>query len=324
MQHLRTLTLAVGTLTAATFSAEAQTFPTKPVTIIVTSAPGGAADATARTLALHLGKAWNQQVIVENKPGGNTQIAADYVAKATPDGHTLLLGPDVTFTVNPHLYRKLSYDPVKDFEPITGLTVLHQALVTHPSLAVNSVPELLKLAKAKPGALNYGTFGLGSAGHLNMEALQSQAGVKLTAVHYRGAAPAMTDVIAGHIQLMFVSFGSALSSWKAGKLKMLAVGSPRRLDGFPDLPTVAEGGLPGFEAKSWFGLFATGRTPQPVVAKINADVRKIIESPEFRTTFLAKQRMQSITSTPEAYAELIRTDSRRWAKVIAAANLKID
>lgn len=324
MRHLRTLALAVGTLTAAIFGAQAQTFPTKPVTIVVTSAPGGAADATARTLALHLGKAWNQQVIVENKPGGNTQIAADYVAKATPDGHTLLLGPDVTFTVNPHLYRKLSYDPVKDFEPITGLTVLHQALVTHPSLAANTVPELLALAKAKPGALNYGTFGLGSAGHLNMEALQARAGVKLTAVHYRGAAPAMTDVIAGHIQLMFVSFGSALSSWKAGKLKMLAVGSPKRLDGFPDLPTVAEGGLPGFEAKSWFGLFATGRTPQAVVAKINADVRKIIESDEFRTTFLVKQRMQSITSSPEAYAELIRTDSRLWAKVIAAANLKID
>jgi tripartite-type tricarboxylate transporter receptor subunit TctC len=324
MRHLLTLAVATAALAIAPTTAPAQTFPTKPVTIVVTSAPGGAADATARTLALHLGKAWNQQVIVENKPGGNTQIAADHVAKAAPDGHTLLLGPDVTFTVNPHLYRKLSYDPVKDFEPISGLTVLHQALVTHPTVSANTVPELLTLAKAKPGALNYGTFGLGSAGHLNMEALQSQAGVKLTAVHYRGAAPAMTDVIAGHIQLMFVSFGSALSSWKAGKLKMLAVGSPKRLDGFPDLPTVAEGGLPGFQAKSWFGLFATGGTPRPIVSKINADVRKIIESSEFQTTFLAKQRMQSITSTPEAYAELIRTDSRLWAKVIAAANLKID
>jgi tripartite-type tricarboxylate transporter receptor subunit TctC len=324
MRQLQALAIAVATLAAIATTTHAQTFPAKPVSIIVTSAPGGAADATARMLALHLGKLWNQQVIVENKPGGNTQIAADYVAKAAPDGHTLLLGPDVTFTVNPHLYRKLSYDPVKDFEPITGLTVLHQALVTHPSLAANSVAELLALAKAKPGALNYGTFGLGSAGHLNMEAFQSLAGVKLTAVHYRGAAPAMTDVIAGHIQLMFVSFGSALQSWKAGQLKMLAVGSPKRLADYPDLPTVAEGGLPGYEAKSWFGLFATGGTPRPIVTKINADVRKIIESPEFATTFLSKQMMQSITSTPEAYAELIRTDSRLWAKVIAAANLKID
>ncbi len=328
MGRLRNVALAAATLAtaagAAPVTAIAQSFPSKPVTIIVTSAPGGAADATARMLALHLGKAWNRQVLVENKPGGNTQIAADHVAKAAPDGHTLLLGPDVTFTVNPHLYRKLSYDPVKDFEPVTGLTVLHQALVTHPSLAANNVADLIAIAKAKPGALNYGTFGLGSAGHLNMEALQAASGVKLTAVHYRGAAPAMTDVIAGHIQLMFVSFGSAVQSWKAGQLKILAIGSPKRLPDYPDLPTVAESGLPGFEAKSWFGLFATGGTPAPIVAKINADVRKIIESPDFAKTFLAKQMMQSITSTPEAYAELIRSDSRLWAKVIAAANLKIE
>ncbi|MBX9775544.1 MAG: tripartite tricarboxylate transporter substrate binding protein [Xanthobacteraceae bacterium] len=324
MRRFSKLALVMAMLALIATASHAQTFPTKPVTIIVTSAPGGAADATARMLALYLGKLWNQQVITENKPGGNTQIAAEYVAKAAPDGHTLLLGPDVTFTVNPHLYRKLSYDPVKDFAPITGLTVLHQTLVTHPSVPANSVAELVAIAKAKPAALNYGTFGLGSAGHLNMEALQAQAGVKLTAVHYRGAAPAMTDVIAGHIQLMFVSLGSALQSWKAGQLKMLAIGSPKRLPDYPDLPTVAEGGLPGFEAKSWFGLFATGRTPQPIVAKINADVRRIMESPEFATTFLSKQMMQSITSTPEAYAELIRTDSRLWAKVIAAANLKID
>ena len=319
----RTLAIVLALLMFAT-TAHGQTFPTRPVSIIVPSAAGGAADAIARVLALHLGKSWNQQVVVENKTGGNTQIAAEYVAKAAPDGHTLLLGPDVTFTVNPHLYRKLSYDPVKDFEPITGLTVLHQSLVTHPSVTANSVPELLALAKAKPGALNYGTFGLGSAGHLNMEALQAQAGVKLTPVHYRGAAPAMTDVIAGHIQLMFVSFGSALSSWKAGKLKMLAVGSAQRLADYPDLPTVAEGGLPGFEARSWFGLFATGGTAPDVVNKINADVRKIIDSAEFRDGFLAKQRMQSITSSREAYAELIRTDSRRWSKVIEDAKLKIE
>jgi tripartite-type tricarboxylate transporter receptor subunit TctC len=324
MRRLLTLACAVAVLATCASAAPAQTFPAKPVTIIVPSAPDGAADATARTLALYLSKAWNQQVIVENKPGSNTQVAAAHVAKAAPDGHTLLLGPDVTFTVNPHLYRKLNYHPVKDFEPITGLTVLHQALVTHPSLAANSVAELIALAKAKPGALNYGTFGHGSAGHLNMVALQSQAGARLTPVHYRGAAPAMTNVIAGHTQLMFVSFGSALQSWKTGQIKVLAIGSPKRLAGYPDLPTVAEGGFPDFEAKSWFGLFATGGTPATIVAKINADVRKIVDSPDFATTFLTKQMMQSITSTPEAYAELIRTDSRLWAKVIAAGNLKID
>jgi tripartite-type tricarboxylate transporter receptor subunit TctC len=324
MRRLLAATTMLGALAMAAADAAAQNFPSRPVTIVVTSAAGGVADATARALAAALAKRWNQQVVVENKPGANTQVAAVHVAKSAPDGHTLLLGPDVTFTVNPHLYRKLPYDPVKDFEPITGLTVLHQSLVTHPSLRVKSVQELIALAKQKPGALNYGTFGNGSAGHLNMEALQAQAGVKLTAVHYRGAAPAMTDVIAGHIQLMFVSFGSALSSWKAGKLDMLAVGSPKRLAEFPDLPTVAEGGLPGFEAKSWFGLFAPGRTPQAIVRRINADARAIIDSAEFRDTFMARQRLYSITSSPEDYSRLIRSDSRRWSKVIADAGLKIE
>jgi tripartite-type tricarboxylate transporter receptor subunit TctC len=324
MARLLAAMLALGVLAMGGTGASAQAFPNKPVSIIVPSAAGGAADATARALGVHLSKRWNQQVIIENKTGGNTQIAAEYVTKSAPDGHTLLLGPDVTFTVNPHLYRKLSYDPVKDFEPITGLTVLHQSLVTHPSLQAKSVADLLALAKAKPGALNYGTFGNGSAGHLNMEAFQAQAGVKLTAVHYRGAAPAMTDVIAGHIQLMFVSFGSALPSWKAGKLNMLAVGSPQRLAGFPEMPTVAESGLPGFEAKSWFGLFAPGKTPRDIVGRINADVRAVIDDPAFRDGFLAKQRMMSITSSPEDYAKLIHSDSRRWSKVIADAKLKIE
>ena len=324
MRRMLVATIALGLVVLGAAGASAQTFPTKPVSIVVTSAPGGAADATARALALHLAKRWNQQVIVENKPGANTQLAADYVAKSAPDGHTLLLGPDVTFTVNPHLYRKLSYDPVKDFEPITGLTVLHQSLVTHPSLPAANVAELIALAKAKPGTLNYGTFGAGSAGHLNMEALASQAGVQMTAVHYRGAAPAMTDVIAGHIQLMFVSFGSAVQSWETGKLKMLAVGSPKRLPAYPKLPTVAEGGLADFEAKSWFGLFAPGKTSRELIARINTDVRAIIDDKTFHTSFLAPQHMQSITSSPEDYAALIHSDSRRWSKVIADAKLKIE
>jgi tripartite-type tricarboxylate transporter receptor subunit TctC len=324
MSRIFAATIVLGGVVLAASAASAQTFPAKPVSIVVTSAAGGAADATARALALHLSKRWNQQVVVENKPGANTQLAADYVAKSAPDGHTLLLGPDVTFTVNPHLYRKLSYDPVKDFEPITGLTVLHQSLVTHPSLPATSVGELIALAKAKPGALNYGTFGAGSAGHLNMEAFQLQSATKMTAVHYRGAAPAMTDVIAGHIQLMFVSFGSAVQSWEAGKLKMLAVGSPKRLPEYPKLPTVAESGLPGFEATSWFGLFAPGRTPRDIVNRIHADVRAVIDDRSFHDSFLAPQRMQSITSSPEDYAKLIHSDSRRWGKVIADAKLKIE
>ena len=323
MRKLLNVVFAIGALAVAS-SAHAQTFPGKHVSIIVTSAPGGAADATARMLAHNLSKLCNQQVVVQNRPGGNTQIAADYVAKAAPDGYTLLLGPDVTFTVNPHLYRKLNYDPTKDFEPITGLTVLHQALVTHPSVSANNVAELIALAKSRPGALNYGTFGLGSTGHLNMEALQSQAGVKLTrrALPRRGTGNGRRYLRNQPADVREFRLGAAAVAGRP--LKILAIGSPGRLADHPDLPTIAEGGLPGFEAKSWFGLFATGGTPRPIVAKINADVRKVIESPDFHTTFLAKHLMQPITSTPEAYAELIRTDSRVWANVIAVANLKVN
>ncbi|MCX7310556.1 MAG: tripartite tricarboxylate transporter substrate binding protein [Alphaproteobacteria bacterium] len=304
--------------------AEAQNYPSRSVSLIVTSAPGGAADAVARMLATQLSQLWGQQVIIENKPGGNTQIAADYVAKSAPDGHVLLIGPDVTFTVNPHLYQKLSYDPVKSFEPISGLTVLHQALVLHPSVPARNVQELIALAKSKPGELNYGTFGLGSAGHLNMEALQVQAGVKMMPVHYRGAAPAFTDVLAGHIQLMFVSFGSALESWQAGKIKIVGIGRERRLSEYPDLPTIAEGGLPGFEAKSWFGLFAPGGTPRDVVVKINSDVARIFADRTVRETFLARQFMEPITGSPDTYADLIRNDSQRWGEVIREAKIKIE
>jgi tripartite-type tricarboxylate transporter receptor subunit TctC len=323
MGGVKTATVLAGLL--ASFShAAAQSFPERPVSLIVTSAPGGAADALARMLAVQFSKAWGQQVVVENKPGANTQIAADHVAKSAPDGHTLLIGPDVTFTVNPHLYKKLSYDPIKNFEPISGLTLLHQALVLNPSVPANSVEELIALARSKPGELNYGTFGIGSAGHLNMEAFQVQAGVKMSPVHYRGAAPAFTDVIAGHIQLMFVSFGSALEAWRSGKVKIIGIGSRQRLVGYPDLPTISEGGVPGFEAKSWFGLFAPGTTPRSIVLKINSDVARIFADTAVRETFLARQFMEPITGPPDAYADLIRNDSERWGKVIRDAKLKIE
>jgi len=310
-------------LAFAAADAQAQTFPAMPITFVVPTAPGGAVDALARRLAPLLTERLGQQVIIENKTGANTQIAAEFVAKAPPDGHTLLLGPDVTFTVNPHLYRKLSYDPIKDFAPITGLTVLHQALVAHPSLAANTVPELIALAKAKPASLNYGTFGLGSAGHLNMEAFSTAAGVTLVPVHYRGAAPAFNDVLAGHIGLMFVSFGSVVENWKAGKVKVLAIGRAARMPDYPDLPTVAEGGLPGFEAKSWFGLFAPAATPRNIVARINTEMRGALADTSFRE-FLDRQMMETIATSPEEYAELIRSDSRKWGEVINNAKLKID
>jgi len=312
---------ALGCVVVAS-AAPAQTYPSKPVTIIVPAAPGGVTDALGRVLAQRFTEAWGQQVIVENKPGANNQIAAEYVAKSSSDGHTLFIGPEVTFVVNPSLYGRLGYDPVNDFVPITGLVTINHALIVHPSLPVDSVKDLLALARTKPGELNYGTFGIGSSGHLNMELLQALAGVKLQAVHYKGATPALTDVMAGHIQMMFISVGSAVPQWKAGKVKLLAVGAARRMPLLPEAPTVAESGLPGFEAVSWFGLFAPAGTPRPVVDKVNAEVRRIFADAEFRKSFLDRQYFESIVGTPEDLAAYLKSEEQKWGKVIRDAKMK--
>src|SRR5215468_3685171 len=318
---LRIVIAALGCVVVAS-AAPAQTYPSKPVTIIVPAAPGGVTDALGRVLAQRFTEAWGQQVIVENKPGANNQIAAEYVAKSSSDGHTLFIGPEVTFVVNPSLYGRLGYDPVNDFVPITGLVTINQALIVHPSLPAENVKDLLALARTKPGELNYGTFGIGSSGHLNMELLQALAGVKLQAVHYKGATPALTDVMAGHIQMMFISVGSAVPQWKAGKVKLLAVGAARRMPLLPEAPTVAESGLPGFEAVSWFGLFAPAGTPRPIVDKVNAEVRRIFADAEFRQNFLDRQYFESIVGTPEDLAAYLKSEEHKWGKVIRDAKLK--
>src|SRR5215813_369436 len=318
---LRIIAALVGFALTAT-AAPAQTYPVKPVTIIVPAAPGGVTDALGRVLAQRFTEAWGQQVIVENKPGANNQIAAEYVAKSLPDGHTLFIGPEVTFVVNPSLYGRLGYDPVNDFVPITGLVTINHALVVNPALPVDSVKDLLALAKQKPGELNYGTFGIGSSGHLNMELLQALAGVKFQPVHYKGATPALTDVMAGHIQMMFISVGSAVPQWKAGKVKLIAVGAGKRMPLLPEVPTVAESGLPGYEAVSWFGLFAPAGTPRPVVDKINAEVRRVFADPEFKKSFLDRQYFDSIAGTPEQLADYLKSEEQKWGEVIRDAKVK--
>src|SRR5882757_4425235 len=240
---------------AANAQSSATSFPAKPVTIVVPASPGGVTDALGRMLAQRFTEAWGQQVIVENRPGANNQIAAEYVTKAAPDGYTLFIGPETTFVVNPSLYSKLPYDPVNGFTPITGLATINHALITHPSVPVQSVKDVIELAKQKPGELNYGTFGAGSTGHLNMELFQTLSGAKLTAVHYKGATPALSDVVAGHIQLMFISVGSALPQVQEKKVRLVAIGAAKRMTLLPDVPTVAESGVPGYEATSWFALF---------------------------------------------------------------------
>jgi tripartite-type tricarboxylate transporter receptor subunit TctC len=308
----------------AAATASAQNWPARPITIVVPAAPGGVTDALGRVLAQRLTEAWGQQVIVENKPGANNQLAAEYVAKSAPDGATLFIGPEVTFVVNPSIYARLAYDPVRDFTPITGLVTINHALIVNPAVPAASVRELVDLAKKRPGELNYGTFGIGSSGHLNMEMLQGLAGAKFTAVHYKGATPALTDVIAGHIQLMFISVGSAVPQWREGKVRILAVGAAKRLAGLPEIPTVAESGLPGYEAVSWFGLFGPAGLAPEVVAKINSEVRHIFADPAFRAAFLAPQFFESIAGPPDDLAAFLKSEAAKWGRVIRDAKIKVE
>jgi tripartite-type tricarboxylate transporter receptor subunit TctC len=307
----------------AQIQAQAQNFPTKPITIVVPAAPGGVSDVMARVLAKHFGDAWGQQVIVENRGGANHVIGAAMVGKATPDGHTLMVGAETIFVINPSLHgSKLAYD-VKDFAPVTGLVRINQGLLAHPSLPANTIAELIALAKQKPGQINYGTSGIGAAGHVNVALLEMMAGIKLAPVHYRGATPALNDVIAGHIMLTSVSLSSSVPPYKAGHGKMLGVGSLARRPEIPEVPAVAET-VPGYEAITWFGLFTTNGTPAPVIGKINAEVQKVFADPAFRERYITPNLFETMTSSPEQFAEFIRADSVKWAKVIRDANIKVD
>jgi tripartite-type tricarboxylate transporter receptor subunit TctC len=317
--------LVLLTCLAGAAAAQAQSYPTRTITLTVTAAAGGVTDVVARALGERLSQTWSQQVVIENKGGAAHVVGAQSVAKAAPDGYSLLVAEAGTFTINPTLYGKgkLPYDEEKDFIPITGIVRINQALLGHPSLPANNVRELIELASKKPGELTYGTAGIGSAPHMNMVLLESMANVKLVPVHYRGAAPALTDVIAGHVNLMSVSVSLALPPLRAGQIKIFGIGSGKRLPLAPDIPTVAESGLPDYEATTWFGLFATAGTPREIVTKINTEVAKILADPQFREKFLAPQMFEPMASSPEEFANYIKAQTRKWAKVIGDQKLSI-
>jgi tripartite-type tricarboxylate transporter receptor subunit TctC len=316
--------LVLGVIVASLASAYGQQFPAKTITLVVPAAPGGVTDLIARALGQRFSESFGQPVVVENKPGASNQIAAEYVARSSADGYTLLVSPEATVAINQYLFGKLHYDPTKDFVAVAGLVKIHQALVTSRSVPAHSVADLIALAKKEPGALNYGTYGVGSTGHLNMEMFQAMAGVQMVAIHYKGATPALTDVIAGHIQTMFISVGSAVQPWKAGDLNVLAVGSRERLPGLPDIPTIAESGLPGFEAASWFGLFAPAGTPTAIVSQLNALTQRVLSEPGFRAAILDPQFFEPMPGSPQDFADFIKTDAEKWQRVIRIANVKLD
>jgi tripartite-type tricarboxylate transporter receptor subunit TctC len=305
--------------------AQTSSYPDRPITLVITSAPGGVTDVVGRALGDELGKAWGQPVVVENKGGAAHIIGAETVAKTAPDGYTLLVGESGTFTVNPTLYTKdkLPFDTEKDFIPITGLVRINQALLARKALPVANAAELIALARQKPGQLTYGTAGIGSALHMNVELFDSMAGVKLVPVHYRGAAPALNDLIGGSIDVMTVSVASALPPYQAGQIKMLGIGSEKRLPQVPDIPTVAET-VPGYEAVAWFGLFGPAGMPPDIVMKIDTEARRIFSDPAFRARFLDPQMFESMAGPPDAFAAYIRAERDKWAKVIREAGIKLE
>lgn len=319
--------LALATATCATGArpsiAQQHAYPSKAVRVVVPYPPGGTTDLIARRVCLSLGTLWDQPLVVENKGGAGTMIGAEAVARSLPDGYTLLATAEATFVVNPYVYSKLPYS-AKDFIPVSGLGVSTHVLVTHPSMPIQNIRSLISLAKANPAGLNYGTFGLGSSSHLNMEMLQSAVGIKLTPVHYKGAAPMLNDLLAGHISLAFSGISLVAEHLKTGRLRALGIGSRERLARFPEMPTIAESGIPDFQAISWFGLFAPSGTPREIVGKINTDVQQVIRNSEFQQQFLEPAYLQPIIGSPEQFAEYVRADDAKWRRIIKDAKVSIE
>src|SRR5882672_6820260 len=281
--------------------AAAASAQTKPVRSVVAYPPGGGIDVLGRQLAERLTAAWSQPVVVENRPGANTIVAADAVAKAAPDGYTVLMTTDATFSINPHLYARLPFDTQRDFTPVTMLVLLQQLLVAHPSLPANSLEELIKLAKAKPGTINYASYGSGSQPHLSGEMLKNKAGIDLVHIPYKGISLAVPAVMAGEVQLTFAGIATSSAPLKSGRIKALAIGGAKRSPLFPDVPTFAELGFPEVETHAWFGLFVPAGAPREAVARIYQDAKRILDEPEFRQKQLIDKGYDVVGSSPEAF-----------------------
>src|SRR5687767_3127402 len=302
--------------------AAAQGYPERPVRIIVPLTPGGSPDTIARAVAGSLQNVWTQPVVVENRPGGSQNIGADMVAKSAPDGHTWLLAPDNVFSVNPHL-GKQPFDPIGDFIPVTQLARIQFLLVVHPSLPVNTVSELVAYAKARPGELNHGSSGNGSPQHLGAAMFQLLTGTKMNHVPYKGAAPAVADLLPGRIQVWIGAANTLLPHIKDGRLKLLGSTAPQRFASLGDTPTIAEAGVPGYSLDPWLGLFMPAKVPQDIVVRVHNEVVKILNGPELRAR-LGAQGIELVTNTPADFARFIREDNAKWAKIIKEAGIKGD
>ncbi len=308
-------------LLAFASTADAQSWPSKPIRIISPYPPAGANDLLARIIAPKLSEQLGQPVVVENRAGATGNIGAELVAKAPADGYTLLMGQAGNLTINISLMAKMPFDPVRDFSPVTLVASTPNVLVVHPSLPVRTVKDLIALAKAKPGQINYATSGIGSPGHLAAELLNKSAGIRLVHIPYKGAAPALLDVVAGNAHLYFTSAVSAQPFIPSGRLRMVAVASAKRSPSLPEVPTVAEAGFPEFDVSSWWGVVAPASTPREVVMRLQVEIHRVIALPEIRTK-LAEQGLDIATNTPEQFAAYIKSETAKWAKLIREVGVK--
>jgi tripartite-type tricarboxylate transporter receptor subunit TctC len=302
-------------------AAPAQTYPAKTVRIVVPFAPGGSTDVTARIVAQKLTDAWRQQVIVDNRAGAGGNIGAEAVAKAAPDGYTLLLATTGVMAINHRLYRTLPYDALRDFAPVTQIGSLPLILIVHPSLPVKSVRDLIALAKSKPGQLSYASSGVGGATHMTAEIFRMLSGVDIVHIPYKGSGQAMVDLISGQVTIAFDQITSSLPQVEAGKLRALAVTSAKRFASVPQLPTMAEAGVPGYEAVSWNGIAVPAATPRDVIGRIQGEIARVLQLPDIKERFF-KDGIEPVGSTPEQFAAHIRAERAKWEKVVERAGIK--
>jgi tripartite-type tricarboxylate transporter receptor subunit TctC len=303
-------------------AARADDYPSRPIRIIVPYAPGGGADTVARIVAKRVGETISQTIVIENRGGAGSIIGTEMVAKAEPDGYTLLLGQSGPISINPAVYKDLRYDPERDFAPVTMTTAYPYILVVNAKLPVRSLQDFVALAKSKPGAMNYGTTGIGAANHLVTELFNGKAGLKMAHIPYRGTALAVADLVGEQVTVVFGDPVSVLPHMQAGTLRALAVTSPQRSAVAPDVPTVAESGYPGFDAIAWHGILAPAKTPPAIVRKLNAEIVSALQHPETRD-LLVKQAMQTVGNTPEEFAAFIKKDIAVWKAVAAEADVSV-
>jgi tripartite-type tricarboxylate transporter receptor subunit TctC len=310
-------------LMLAAASAQSQAWPSKPIRFIVPFPPGAATDLLTRTVAPKLGEGLGQQVVVDNRSGAGGMIGVELAAKSPPDGYTLVLATVGPIAINPSLYAKMPYDPVKELAPVTLAGNIFNVLIVHPALAARSVKALIALARARPGELNFGSSGAGAADHLSAELFQVMTKTKMVHIPYKGGPLAMVDLISGNLQLMFATVPTAIGLIKGGKVRAMAITNSKRFPLMPELPTVAEAGIPGFAVDNWCGVFATGGTPAGIVARLNAELVTVLAVPDVKKRLL-ENGIDAVSDTPEQFAAYIRAETTKWASVIKDANVKLD